>query len=75
MECLLFQEQELQQQICSLQGQLNDREALCRYCASKLDVHIGKDDVKEHQPFPPVMVVNLTFACDFDRLCLDLVLI
>ncbi|XP_070175204.1 TBC1 domain family member 5-like isoform X2 [Littorina saxatilis] len=36
------QEQELQQQIGSLQGQLNDREAMCRYCASKLDVHIGR---------------------------------
>ena len=39
---MLFQEQELQQQISNLQGQLNDREAMCRYCASKLDVHIGK---------------------------------
>ncbi|XP_076456116.1 TBC1 domain family member 5-like isoform X2 [Babylonia areolata] len=39
---LTKQEQELQQQVSSLQGQLNDRAAMCRYCASKLDVHIGR---------------------------------
>ncbi|KAL8570149.1 hypothetical protein ACOMHN_030946 [Nucella lapillus] len=35
-------EQDLQQQVSAQQGQLNDRAAMCRYCASKLDVHIGR---------------------------------
>lgn len=37
-----FQEQETHQQLATLQGQLNDKAAMCRYCASKLDIHIGK---------------------------------
>ncbi|XP_025080541.1 TBC1 domain family member 5-like isoform X5 [Pomacea canaliculata] len=36
------QEQETHQQLATLQGQLNDKAAMCRYCASKLDIHIGR---------------------------------
>ncbi|KAK7483590.1 hypothetical protein BaRGS_00025143, partial [Batillaria attramentaria] len=39
---LTKQELEYHQQISGLQGQLNDRADMCRYCASKLDVHIGR---------------------------------
>ncbi|XP_005105675.1 TBC1 domain family member 5 isoform X2 [Aplysia californica] len=35
-------ERELQEQVTHLQGELNDKATMCRYCASKLDVHIGR---------------------------------
>uniref|UniRef100_A0A2C9L1G2 Rab-GAP TBC domain-containing protein n=1 Tax=Biomphalaria glabrata TaxID=6526 RepID=A0A2C9L1G2_BIOGL len=35
-------ERELQDQISRLQGEQNDMNSMCRYCASKLDVHIGR---------------------------------
>ncbi|XP_041347301.1 LOW QUALITY PROTEIN: TBC1 domain family member 5-like [Gigantopelta aegis] len=33
---------EVQQQMSHLQGQLNDKSTMCRYCASKLDIHINR---------------------------------
>ncbi|XP_064595291.1 TBC1 domain family member 5-like isoform X2 [Liolophura sinensis] len=33
-------EMQLSQQAALYQGQLNDKESMCRYCASKLDIHI-----------------------------------
>lgn len=39
---LTKQELEFHQCMSTLQGQLNDRAAMSRYCASKLDVHIGR---------------------------------
>ncbi|CAG5124008.1 unnamed protein product, partial [Candidula unifasciata] len=35
-------EQEMQEKISHLQGELNDKASMCRYCACKLDVHIGR---------------------------------
>ncbi|GFN87916.1 TBC1 domain family member 5, partial [Plakobranchus ocellatus] len=35
-------EQELQHQVSQLQGELHDKENMCRYCSSKLDVHIER---------------------------------
>ncbi|KAK3788906.1 hypothetical protein RRG08_010155 [Elysia crispata] len=35
-------EQELQHQVAQLQGELHDKENMCRYCSSKLDVHIDR---------------------------------
>ncbi|XP_077993105.1 TBC1 domain family member 5-like isoform X2 [Glandiceps talaboti] len=35
------EEAELQQQISLLQGQLNDLQSMCKYCASKMDIHIN----------------------------------
>ncbi|RUS75946.1 hypothetical protein EGW08_016292 [Elysia chlorotica] len=35
-------EQELQQQVARLQGEIHDKENMCRYCSSKLDVHIDR---------------------------------
>lgn len=37
-----LQEKEMQEQISRLQGELNDKASMCRYCSCKLDVHIGK---------------------------------
>ncbi|CAL1537822.1 unnamed protein product [Lymnaea stagnalis] len=35
-------EKDLQEQVMRLQGEQNDINSMCRYCASKLDVHIGR---------------------------------
>ncbi|XP_036371672.1 TBC1 domain family member 5 isoform X1 [Megalops cyprinoides] len=35
-------EEELEAQVSFLQGQLNDLEAMCKYCAKMMNVHIGK---------------------------------
>ncbi|BFZ22195.1 hypothetical protein BsWGS_25234 [Bradybaena similaris] len=35
-------EKEMQEQISHLQGELNDKASMCRYCSCKLDVHIGR---------------------------------
>jgi len=41
MNCL-FKEDGLEGQIGKLQSQVTDCESMCLYCATKLDVHIGK---------------------------------
>ncbi|KAG9331258.1 hypothetical protein JZ751_019567 [Albula glossodonta] len=35
-------EEELEAQVSFLQGQLNDLEAMCKYCAKMMNMHIGK---------------------------------
>ncbi|KAJ8273875.1 hypothetical protein GJAV_G00106480 [Gymnothorax javanicus] len=35
-------EEELEAQVSYLQGQLNDLEAMCKYCAKMMNMHIGK---------------------------------
>ncbi|XP_071104005.1 TBC1 domain family member 5-like isoform X2 [Haliotis cracherodii] len=35
-------EQEMQLQVSKLQGQMNDKSAMCRYCSTKLDIHIER---------------------------------
>ncbi|XP_048848436.1 TBC1 domain family member 5 [Brienomyrus brachyistius] len=35
-------EEELEAQVSFLQGQINDLEAMCKYCAKMMNVHIGK---------------------------------
>ncbi|XP_067686091.1 TBC1 domain family member 5-like isoform X6 [Haliotis asinina] len=35
-------EQEVQLQVSKLQGQINDKSAMCRYCSTKLDIHIER---------------------------------
>ncbi|KAJ8345681.1 hypothetical protein SKAU_G00298740 [Synaphobranchus kaupii] len=35
-------EEELEAQVSFLQGQLNDLEAMCKYCAKMMNVHIGR---------------------------------
>ncbi|XP_059141726.1 TBC1 domain family member 5-like isoform X3 [Physella acuta] len=39
---LTKQEKDLEDKVMHLQGELNDKNSMCRYCASKLDVHIGR---------------------------------
>ncbi|KAK3585053.1 hypothetical protein CHS0354_009904 [Potamilus streckersoni] len=35
-------EKEVQQQLAQVKSQIHDKEAMCRYCASKLDIHIER---------------------------------
>lgn len=57
-----FQEEELEAQVSFLQGQINDLEAMCKYCAKMMNMHIGKS--------PEASVESLSFYCcdgDADR--------
>ncbi|XP_023383717.1 TBC1 domain family member 5 [Pteropus vampyrus] len=40
-------EEELEAQISFLQGQLNDLDAMCKYCAKVMDTHLGKSQLSE----------------------------
>ncbi|GFS04335.1 TBC1 domain family member 5, partial [Elysia marginata] len=55
-------ERELQDQVARLQGELHDKENMCRYCSSKLDVHIERlqqDLSKSEQHIEGEVMVSL----------------
>ena len=44
-------EEELEAQISFLQGQLNDLDAMCKYCAKVMDMHLGVEHHLEYSAY------------------------
>ncbi len=40
--CFLYTQEELEAQVSFLQGQINDLEAMSKYCAKMMNMHIGE---------------------------------